>query len=83
MDCSAMGDHLSSLADGELEGGNAESVWAHLRKCPRCNRLFHNHVNLKQLLRKMLPVEKAPPGLRSAVLDRLNSLRMREFFHAP
>lgn len=81
MDCSAAADHLSPLADGELEHDQAETVRAHIQKCPRCSRLFQGHVNVKRLVPRMLPLQKAPPGLKSAILDSLESRRRRDFLH--
>ncbi len=82
MDCSAIADHLSPLADGELESEKVESVRAHLDKCPRCKKLLQDHMNIKQFLPQILPFEKAPPGLRSAILERLGSSPVSDFFYA-
>jgi len=81
MDCSGIADHLSPLADGELESEKVESVRAHLKNCPRCTRLFEIHVNVKQFLPQILPFKKAPPGLRAAILDRLGSTGASNLFH--
>lgn len=81
MDCSAIADHLSPLADDELEQEMAERVRAHLDECPSCKRLLRDHMTIKQLLPQKLPFEKAPPGLRSAVLDQLDASPVNDFFH--
>ncbi len=81
MDCSTVADHLSPLADGELEGREAETVRAHLDNCHHCHKLFKDLVKLKRLVPEVLPFEKAPPGLKSAILEKLDSSRIGDFFH--
>jgi len=81
MDCTNVADHLSPLADGELEAEMAESVRAHLQKCPRCRRLFQTHRDIKTLVSRLLPIQKAPPGLKSAILESLPSSRTGHFFY--
>jgi anti-sigma factor (TIGR02949 family) len=82
MDCSGIADHLSPLADGELQQEMAEEVRAHLEQCPDCTRLLREHMTIKQLLPRKLPFEKAPPGLRAAILDHLDSWPINDMFHA-
>ncbi len=81
MDCSSAAEHLSPLADGELQQDVAEGVRAHLQKCPRCHGLFQTHQDVKRLVSRLLPVQKAPPGLKSAILASLPSSRMSSFLH--
>jgi len=80
MDCSGIADHLSPLVDGELESEKAESVRAHLATCPFCRKTFQDHMSVKQLLSRKLLFEKAPPGLRAALLDQLDSLHVGGVF---
>jgi mycothiol system anti-sigma-R factor len=80
MDCSGIADHLSPLLDGELEGEKAESVRAHLAQCPRCRKAFQDHGKVKRLLSEKLFLEQAPARLKSAILDRLDSLSTGDFF---
>jgi anti-sigma factor (TIGR02949 family) len=82
MDCGEIADHLSPLADEELEREKADRVRAHLTDCPRCNRHFQNLLHLKRRLPEILPFETSPPGLRSAILDRLEASSRNDFLHA-
>jgi len=80
MDCSGIADHLSPLFDGELESEKAEYVREHLARCPRCNKIFQAHKDVKRLLSQKLLLEKAPPRLRSALLRRLEGSPAGGFF---
>jgi mycothiol system anti-sigma-R factor len=80
MDCSGIANHFSPLLDGELEREKAERVRAHLAECRHCNKSFQDHMAVKRLLSQKLLFEKAPPGLRSGILDRLDSPRAGDFF---
>jgi len=82
MDCSGIADHLSPLLDGELEHDKAERVRAHLERCPRCRKSYQHHMSVKRVLSRKLLFEKAPPGLRSAILDRLDSAPGGDFLYA-
>jgi anti-sigma factor (TIGR02949 family) len=81
MDCDRFTDHLSPLVDGELEKEHAKSVRAHLAECPRCNKSYHDHLHVKHILSTKLFLEKAPPSLRTAILDRLETPRIGDFLH--
>lgn len=81
MDCSGIGDHLSPLLDGELEAEKAETVRAHLAKCPHCRKSFRDHMRVKQFLSHKLLFKEAPPGLRAAILDTLHSPQPSGLFH--
>ncbi len=81
MDCSGIGEHLSPLLDGELEADKAETVRAHLAKCPRCRKSFRDHMRVKQLLSQKLRFKEAPPAVRAVILDRLGSPGWRDFFY--
>ena len=81
MNCGEIADHLSPLADEELERVKADRVRAHLSDCPPCNRHFQSLLHLKRRLPEILPFRTSPPGLRSAILDRLGSSARGDFFH--
>jgi anti-sigma factor (TIGR02949 family) len=81
MDCNRITDHLSPLVDGELEGEHAENVRAHLAECPRCNKSYHDRLHVKHILSTKLFLEKAPPSLRTAILDRLETPRIGDFLY--
>ncbi len=82
MDCGQIAEYLSPLADNELEPEIAEKVRAHLDGCPRCQTLLRNHVKIKQLLPRLLPFQKAPVGLRSTIVERLDASPVNDFVHA-
>lgn len=82
MDCGQTAEYLSLLADDELEPEIAEKVRAHIDGCPRCETLLQNHVKIKQLLPRLLPFQKAPAGLRSTIIERLDASPVNDFMHA-
>lgn len=82
MDCGQIAEHLSPLADNELEPETAEKVRAHLDGCPQCEVLLRNHVKIKRLIPQLLPFQKAPAGLRVTILERLDASPTNDFFHA-
>jgi len=82
MDCGQIAEYLSPLADDELEPEIAEKVRAHIDGCPHCETLLRNHVKIKQLLPRLLPFQKAPVGLRSTIIERLDASPVNDFMHA-
>lgn len=82
MNCSQVAEHLSPLADDELEPEIAEIVQAHLEGCPRCEVLLRNHVRIKELLPRLLPFQQAPAGLRGTIVERLDAFPTKDFLHA-
>lgn len=82
MDCGQIAQYLSPLADNELEPEIAERVRAHIDDCPHCETLLQNHLRIKRLLPRILPFQKAPPGLRSTILEGLDASPATDFIHA-
>lgn len=82
MDCGQIAEHLSPLADSELEPEIAEKVRAHLDGCPQCEVLLRNHMKIKRLLPELLPFQKASERLRVTILERLDASPTNDFFHA-
>lgn len=81
MDCGQVVEHLSPLADNELEPEIAQEVQWHLDGCPQCEVLLRNHLKIKQLLPQLLPFQKAPAGLRGTILERLDASPTNHFLH--
>jgi len=66
---------LHAYADGELDGGEARAVEAHLETCARCQADLQNIRTLKAALKRIDWGNVAPAGLGDAVRRRVRAAR--------
>lgn len=82
MRCSKAGKYLSPYIDGELGAKQAALLESHLAQCDRCSREFDEIKRLRSLFSQAERFS-APPGLRAAVMERVNDRRAKGFSLMP
>lgn len=60
---------LYEYLDGELEAASREEVELHFRICARCYPHLKLETNYRDALRRALEGQRAPPGLRTRILE--------------
>lgn len=71
MNCKETVAILQTYVDRELSEAEVVEVRAHLEACPPCLNHFKFEERLKMLVRQRCD-EKAPPGLRERISQRLS-----------
>jgi anti-sigma factor (TIGR02949 family) len=74
MNCSEAQRLLYDYLNGELEQSDLSRIESHLKVCSSCLRIFEFERRFQSLLVDRIAEEKAPPELRSAILDRIDQL---------
>jgi anti-sigma factor RsiW len=65
---SHLGDRLSALVDGELDGAERDRAYAHLASCEPCRTEAAELRALKQMLSRLLPVAPAEAAMTSRLI---------------
>ena len=68
MNCMEIVARLHLYIDRELNVEEVAIVQQHFKDCPSCECRFHFDMHLKRLMHERCTMEKAPEGLRAAVL---------------
>jgi mycothiol system anti-sigma-R factor len=74
MNCSEAQTLLYDYLNGELEQLDLSRVESHLKVCSSCLRIFEFERRFQSLVVDRITGEKAPPELKSAILDRIGQL---------
>jgi mycothiol system anti-sigma-R factor len=72
MTCREAVSRLNEYIDRELDAATDEKIRRHLELCRLCCDQYEFDKELKQLTHKCCEDSKAPPSLKSKILERLN-----------
>ena len=67
--CERMGERISALVDGELQGREKLEVMEHLSRCPRCRAVFEDYTAMGEAM--AADTVSAPAGFADAVMARV------------
>ena len=73
MNCALALRMLDAHIDNELDAATAAEIAAHVATCPACTALHDQRVAMRSALRTTALRHVAPPGLRKAVLRRIDT----------
>lgn len=74
--CSEVLAKVYAYLDGELEEGGCVEIRRHLDECEPCLREYGLDEAVKRLVARCCGSDPVPAGLRSKVLNRLESARL-------
>ncbi len=70
-DCSYFASFITGFIDDELNSSDKKKVEIHLDKCPDCNELYVDEVNVKRIIKERIPIVKAPAYLQRRIRRQL------------
>lgn len=73
MDCREVHNHLGDVIDRDLSVSQRESLFHHLRLCPRCYIAYLSELIGKILVRKRVPHVQTPADIQSAIVQRIQA----------